>query len=186
MIDALLFAVRDTLRAAGFGWDKATCDLQADGHPPAFSGSWYLSIHGGQSRGTMRNARDEYTGFVLSLTRRVDAVPRDRLGDQLLCNRLSRTLAIETGFNSRAQQIATFLDSNWAVIATANQYLVEMYAASYQVNGFCEPAMWESTEDVKLVGGEWFSAEPEAADTGIVCEIRFKDARRLEPIGTYT
>ncbi len=54
------------------------------------------------------------------------------------------------------------------------------------VNGFCEPAMWDDTEEARLVGGEWLSADPESADTALVAEIRFRDARRLQAIATYS
>jgi len=160
--------------------------VQADGHPPPKNAGWYLAIHQDGERGDMLNALDEYYSFVLTLTKTVDGVPRDRLGDKLLCNRLARTLAKETGFNARAQQIKTFLHMNWWVIGLANQLLVEMYAAEYVVNGFCEPAHWYDTELPRLVGGEWLSADPESADTALVAEIRFRDARRLQAIATYS
>ncbi len=186
MIDSLLFAVRDSIWNAGLGWSKTDCDLQADGHPPPKNAGWYCAIFGSDSRGMMRNARDEYTSYTITLTKTVDGVPRDKIGDKLLAQKLAVQGGKKDSFNARAQALSVFLDSNWFVIGLANQYLVEMYPNVEIVNGFCEPAMWDDTEEARLVGGEWLSADPESADTALVAEIRFRDARRLQAIATYS
>lgn len=186
MIDALLFSVRDEVIAAGFGWDSRTCDIMADGHPPPRAVDWFLAVHQESERGDMMNALNEYYDFTLTLTKALAGTPFDRAGTQLLANTKARTLAKETGFNARAQQLKTFLHMNWFVIGRANTLLTEMMEADQFVNGFCEPAHWDDTTLPKPVGGEWFSADPNQKNSGITCEIRFRGARRLQPIATYS
>jgi len=186
VIDSLLFAVKEVILASNFGWDSRTMDVMPDGHPRPITANWFLAIHQEQERGDMMNALDEYYAFTLTMTRMLAQVPVDKAGTAILANLDVRTLAKETGFNARAQQLKTFLHMNWAVIGRANELLLEMYAAEYVVNGFCEPAHWENTTVPKLVGGEWFSAEAAQANAGITAEIRFADARRLQPITTFS
>lgn len=184
MIDALLYSVRDAVWAAGFGWDKTTCDLQDSGKPPPRCGDWFCAIDQGASQSTMDNALNEYFGFAVTLTRRV-TVPLDRVGTAVLASRLARKLAKETGFNARAYQLATFLHMNWAVLGDANTILVGFEPNANIVAGFCEPARYKGMDIPKLVGGEWFSAQPDATDVGLVSELRFDDCRRLQPIAMY-
>ncbi len=185
MIDALLLAALDTVRGANFGWDEKTSDVMQDGHPAPRCGDWFLAFHAGGESGNMMNALDEYYDFTLTLTRRISGVPVDRRGDQILFSRNVRTLAKETGFSARAQQLKTFLHMNWYVIGIANDYLVQMYSGVQYVNGFCEPMHWQDTHEPKAVGGEWFASEPNARDSGIITEIRFAGARRLQAMATF-
>lgn len=159
--------------------------IMDDGHPAPKCGDWFLAIHQAGERGDMMNALDEYFDYTLTLTAKISAVPRDRLGDAKLTSREIRTLAKEKGFNAKAQQLKTFLHMNWYVIGQANNYLLELYAESQYVNGFCEPAHWEYTDQPKIVGGEWFGADDKSINAGLVAEIRFRDARRLQAIATF-
>ncbi len=187
MIDALLFAARDAIIGAGFGWSKNDCAIMADGHPEPRCGDWFLAIHGLSPRSEMDNALDEYFGFSLTLTARVAGVPLDRLGDKKIATNIARTQARETGFNARAEQLRAFMHMNWGVLQDANTNLVNLEPGANLVYGFCEPARYRGRNDPPdLVGGEWFAAEPEAEDVGITSELRFEDCRRLQAIATYT
>ena len=58
MIDALLYAVRDGIRAAGFGYGAAECEIMDDGKPPPRMGNFFVSVHGGKSRPGQANERN--------------------------------------------------------------------------------------------------------------------------------
>jgi hypothetical protein len=73
----------------------------------------------------------------------------------------------------------------WGVLGQANDYLAAWSAAGNPVHGFCEPARFRGASPPLLVGGEHFWAEPEAVETGLVQELRFEGARRLQAIGRY-
>jgi len=196
MIDALLFAVRDAVRAQPFGYNtESLCDIQDDGHPPAACGAFYLAIHEGQSRSTARRNLDEYFAFSITLTMRV-SVPLDRIGNTLLASKLARTWTKgQPSFNARMEQIRGFLHMNWALTVLQNQTPrsandnIGDWTQGIAIYGFIEPAAYTGRDKPELVGGEWFGATPDAQDVGIKCEMRFDGARRMQPqtlsVGPY-
>lgn len=195
MIDALLFAVRDGVRSAGFGYGEQTCDIQDDGHPPPACGPIYVAIHEGPSRSTARRNLDEYFAFALTLTMRV-SVPLDRIGNALLASKLARTAGKgQPSFNARMEQLRAYLHMNWTITVvqgqtpnSANDNLAA-WTPSGTVYGFIEPAGYVGRDKPQLVGGEWFGSTPDAADVGLICEMRFEGARRMQPqtlaVGPY-
>lgn len=193
MIDALLYAVRDGLRAlqntAGVKRDVATCEIMDDGRPPPRCGDWFVSVHGGRSKPGPANSRnlDELFGFSVTLTMRV-TVPLDRVGDQQIARNLALVpLGQRQGFNHKLEQLRDFLHMNWRITVktgqtpnSANDNLTAW--ATGTVYGFVEPARFVSgVVTPKLVGGEWFDAEPEAEEVGLVAELMFDGARRVQP-----
>lgn len=185
MIDALLHAVKDNLRREVPGWTPANCEVMADGQPPPYSGDWFAAIHQAGSRSTMMNALDERFDFSVTLTVKVGGVPLDRVGNKLLAVPLARDLALKTGWNARAEQIRAFLHMAWGVLQEANTLLSTWEPGNIPVYGFCEPAHFAGMDMPYLVGGEWFAAQPEAQDVGLVGEIKFADCRRLQAIASY-
>lgn len=195
MTDALLFSVRDAVRAAGFGYGEAQCDIQDDGHPPEAVGNIYVAVHELTSRSTARRNLDEYFGFALTLTMRV-SIPVFSVGNQQLASKLARTAGKgQPSFNARMEQLRGFLHMNWNVVvmtgqtpASANDN-ISAWTPTGTVYGFVEPAAYTGRDKPELVGGEWFGAGPEAKDVGIKCEMRFEGARRMQPqtaaVGPY-
>ena len=84
MIDALLYAVRDNIRSAGFNYGKAECEIMEDGRPPPRAGNVFVSVHGGNSSSLRDNQLYEEFGFFITLTMRTGGVSIDRVGDQLI------------------------------------------------------------------------------------------------------
>ncbi len=188
MIDALLYAVRDGIRAAGMNYDPATCDIQDDGRPPPRMGNYFAAVHGGDSRPGPANSRnlDELFEFSVTLTMRV-TIPLDRVGDQLIARNLALVpLGQRQGFNHKLEQLRGFLHMNWRMTVqtgqtppSANDNLSAW--ATGIVYGFAEPARYQGPEDVKLVGAEWMGSEPESEDFAIKSEMKFRGARRFQP-----
>ena len=192
MIDALIYAVRDAIRAAGMNYDAATCELMDDGRPPPRCGNYFAAVHGGTSRNDSTRNLDERYDFSVTLTMRV-TVPLDRVGDQQIARNIERVpLGERQGFNAKADRLRAFLHMNWLMTVltgrnprSANDNIV-MWATGV-VYGFVEPAAYRGPDgSPRLVGGEWFGAEPEAQDVGIVQELRFAGARRMQPHTTAT
>ena len=191
MIDALLFAIRDEVVNSRTGWDQRTCQVMGDqGQPPPFAGDWFCAVHQAGSSSEMDNALDELFDFDVTLTRRLAGVPLDRLGDQLLASRTARTMAKETGFNARAEQLRSMLHMDWGALGDANNYLVGLFPQANVVYGFCEPARYRGMDTPRLVGPSWFMAEEPSGEgldqVGLVASLHFKGARRLQAIATYT
>lgn len=184
MIDALLYAVRDSVRSLGYG--TAECEITDDGKPPPRAGNVFIAVHAGKDRGTADNQFHEYLDFCATLTMRV-LVPLDRVGDQQIARNLDRVpLGIRQGFYAKRDQLAKFLHMNWSMTvlteqtpASANDNLSAW--ATGTVYGFCEPARYRGSELATLVGGEWFGADPEVEAFGIKSELRFEGARRFQP-----
>lgn len=187
MIDALLYAFRDGIRAT-MNYGYAECEIMDDGRPPPRCGNVFVSIHGGRSRAGPSNQRnlDELFGFSLTLTMRV-TVPLDKVGREQIARNLALVpLAQRQGFNAKLEQLRVYCHSNWARVVqtsqtpnSANDNITAW--ATGTVYGFVEPPRYQGPEVVKLVGGEWFAADPEAEEFGIVSELKFDNARRMQP-----
>lgn len=188
MIDALLYAVRDGIRAAGFKYDIATCEITDDGKPPPRAGNVFVAVHGGRTRPGNANSRnlDELYDFSVTLTMRV-TVPLDRVGDQLIARNIEiAPLGQRQGFDARIEQLRGYLHMNWARTVltgqtpnSANDNLAAW--ATGTVYGFVEPARYQGAEFPKLVGADWLGAEPDSDGFAIKSEMRFTGARRFQP-----
>lgn len=192
MIDALLFAVRDGIRSAGFGYGVEQCEIMDDGMPPARAGNIFVAVHEGPSRNTSVRNLDERFAWSLTLTMRVTGIPIDRIGDQGLASKLARTAGKgQPSFNARMEQLRAWGHMNWQVMASANTNLANWAPpGTTTVYGFVEPAKYAGAEKPVLVTGEWLSAMPEAGDVALKAELRFDGARRMQPqtasIGVFT
>lgn len=190
MIDALLYAVRDGIRAAGIGYDFATCEIMEDSKPPPRCGNYFASIHDGMVRSDRDNQLMELYSFAVTLTMRV-VVPMDRIGDQLISRNMIREAARQQGFYAKADQLRALLHMNWNFVvmrnqtpASANDNLAAWCTGT--VYGSCEPMRFLSMEFPKVVGGEWFAAEPEAEESGVKSTLVFGRCKRMQPQTTAT
>ncbi len=196
MIDALLFAVRDAIRAQSFGYSSAAfAEIMDDGHPPVKCGNIFVAIHEGQSQSRARRNLDEYFAFAVTLTMPV-RMPDDKIGVTLLASKLARTATKgQPSFNARMEQLRAFLHMNWSMTvltgqtpASANDNIAA-WTPSGTVYGFIEPAAYTGRDKPRLEGGEWLGADPESRDAALVCELRFDGARRMQPqtaaVGPY-
>lgn len=188
MIDALLYAVRDGIRAAGFNYGRAECDITEDGKPPPRAGNVFVSVHGGKSYSGPANSRnlDELYDFSVTLTMRV-AIPLDRVGDQLIARNIELVpLGQRSGFDHKVDQLRKYLHMNWAITVMVGQNPpsandnISAWATG-TVYGFVEPARYQGPETPMLVGAEWMGATPESEDFALKSELRFTRARRMQP-----
>lgn len=182
MIDALLAAFVDRIVAARIGYGRPDqVEIRADGRPPPNCGDVYVAVHQGGTRNSSLNNLDEYYDISVTLTMRA-TVPFDRLGDQLLVRKLVKKI----GFNRRAERLRNILNMAWEILGTANNYLIDLNPDAQTVYGFVEPAHYTGMDIPMLVGEDWFDAEPDSGNTGLKSELRFADARRMQPMGTFT
>lgn len=187
MIDALLYAVRDLVRASGISYGYAECEITDDGRPPPRCGPVFVAVHGGRARNEARRNLDERYGFSLTLTMRV-VVPLDRAGDQLMARNIELVpLGYRQGFDHKVEQLRKLVGMNWAMTVStgqtphsANDNLVAW--ATGTVYGFIEPAHYAGPDGVpRLVGGDWLASDPEVEEFALVQELRFEGARRMQP-----
>lgn len=186
MIDALLYAVRDGIRAAGMGYDQASCDIMDDDRPPPRCGNYFVSVHGGAARSDSDNALNEWYSFSMTLTMRV-TVPLDRVGGQQIARNIARIPQGErTGFYAKMDRLRAYLHMNWRLTvlsaqnpASANDNLAAWTNGT--VYGFCEPMRYKSETAPVLVGGEHFGSDPDADDIGIKATMTFDRCRRMQP-----
>lgn len=196
MIDALLYAVRDAIRAAGFNYGIAECEITDDGKPPPRAGNVFVAVHGGKSHPGNANERNLYElfDFSVTLTMRV-TVSLDRVGDQQIARNIALVpLGQRTGFNHKVEQLRGFLHSNWKITvlqgqrpASANDNLLAWAASAVDglatgaIYGFVEPARYQGAEVPTLVGADWLGAEPESENFALKSELRFTGAKRFQP-----
>lgn len=187
MIDALLFAVRDGIVAAGFGYGYPECEVMPDGRPPARFGNVFVAVHEGSSSSRARRNLDEYFAFSITLTMKTSHIPFDRIGEQLLASKLARTSGKgQPSFNARMEQLRAFLHMNWTITVLQSQTPksandnIAAWTPSGTVYGFIEPAGYTGRDKPELVGGEWFGATPDAPNEALKCDMRFDGARRMQ------
>lgn len=189
MIDALLYAVRDAIRAAGINYGKAECEIQDDGKPPPRAGNVFVAVHDGKTRPSSGNNKrnlEELYDFSVTLTMRV-TVAMDRIGDQLIARNLALVpLAQRQGFNAKVEQLRAFLHMNWPITVltgqtpnSANDNLIAWCTGT--VGGFGLPASFEGADVPALAGPDWLGAEPDSDKFAIKAEMRFSGAERLQP-----
>ena len=195
MMDALLFAVRDGIRAAGYGYGTAECEIMGNGQPPVPCGNIFVAVHSGAIRSTASRNLDEYFSFLITLTMRI-SVPIDRVGDQLLASKLLRSYGKRNpSLESRAEQLRGLLHMNWNITVvqgrtpnSANDNIAA-WTPDGSVYGFIEPPRYVGQDKPELVGGEWFGENPMGVPEGLKCEMRFEAARRMQPqtlaVGPY-
>lgn len=179
--------MRNGIRAAGLNYDQASCDINDSGQPTPRCGNFYVSIHDGMSRSDADNQLNEWYDFAVTLTMRV-TVSLDQVATAQMSRNISRVpLGERQGFYAKADRLRAFLHMNWTITvlqgqtpASANDNLAAWSTGT--VYGFVEPMRFQSMENPKLVGGEWFAAEPDAEDMGIKATLQFGRCRRFQPV----
>lgn len=193
MIDALIYAVRDTIWNAGINYDQATCDIMDDGRPPPRAGERFVSIHDGAVRSDRDNQLHEWYEFSVTLTIRIAQTSLDNAGTKILHRNINRVpLGIRQGFWAKVEQLSRLLHMNWSMVCLQNQipnsandnllnWAKDMGVD--EIYGFCEPARFQSAENMKLVGAEWFASDEESDNEpiGMKSTIRFGKCRRFQP-----
>lgn len=185
MIDALLVAVRDAIRAGGMNYDEATCEIMDDERPPPRCGDKFVSINGAKERNDSDRNLDVYIDFKVTLTVRVIG-PLDNLGPNMMVRSIANVpLRQRQGFYAKCEQLRNFLHKNWSIVVlqgqsppSANDNLVAWSTGT--VYGFVEPMRYASMEQPTLKGGEWFSADPEDDSVGMKSTLQFVRCRRLQ------
>lgn len=186
MIDALMYAVRDRIRSAQFNFGYAECEIMDDGRPPPRFGKIFASVHSGKERSTNSNCLMEYYDFTVTLSMRI-VVPLDRVADQQIYRNIARVVIGEReGFRAKIDQLRRLLHMNWGMVVltsqtppSANDNLAAW--SSGTIYGFIEPARYTGATAPRLVGGEWFGSDPDVEDNGIVADLTFTGARRMQP-----
>lgn len=179
---ALLLAVRDDIRDV-LKYAARDCDLTLPGgQPPPRCGKWFIGIWPGSRRNQGRTALDATYELTVTLTARVNE-PFDRVAIDLLAKN-------ETGFWDRSEAIAELIHKDcWDthVITRANAILKDDYPyTSNEPVGFRESLTFMSDSVPRLVGGDWFHARPDATEVGIVQDIYFGRARRIQNLANLT
>jgi hypothetical protein len=156
------------------------------GKPKPSCGKWFVAVHQGSSTSTMMNALNEYFNYSVTLTMRITE-PLDRFGSVILASQLARTLAKETGFNAKADQLRAFLHMNWGILQDANTFLVNAFPGANTVYGFSEPAHFTGEITPEFALADWFDAETTelASQLGLKAELKFEGARRLQAIASF-
>lgn len=172
---ALMLATRDLLRS-GLGYADRECDLAFDGHPAPRCGKVFLAVHRGGRRNNARDSIDELYDLIVTITIRVNE-PYDRLGTDLIEKAAQ-------GLDDRADAVRAFIHMNYDIMNRANTELMRLAknTSTQNVYGFAEPLGFQSDDKPDIKAGEWFHAQAGPVEVGIVQNLTFGGARRLQPI----
>lgn len=170
---ALLLAVRDALQE-DVPFQAHECDLTLPGgQPPPACGKWFAGIWAGGSRCQSRVSLDQVFDLTVTLTMRIEE-PFDRIRERLV----EQTL----GFHDLAEKIADIVHKDsWThhIQYRANRYLQDLYAGEEPL-GFREGLGMLNDVVPRIVGGNWFHAQTEAQEVGLVQDVNFGYARRIK------
>ena len=166
---ALLEAVRDRLRVE-LNLKDTVCDVEIRGDPPPFAGSVYFAVHPASKRSIIEDVFDENYEVGVTVTQRIIGVPIDRWGGEFLLRNFN-------SIDRRTREVAVQIHNQVDVLTRANNIITTDDPTQ---NGIIEPLRWTGTESPpRVVDGTWFTAQPET-DVGLVVEVQFGGARRLE------
>lgn len=180
---ALVTAARDRIRNV-LGYKDTECGrTPPGGQPPPRMGEWYAGVWAGAwqngKAGGSGQALDGLYDLIVTLTWRCSRVPYDRVGDQMCA---------EGGFWDRVRAIALLLGKDrydFHVGRAINVLLTDPLTGD-EPTGFREGLLFFSGSEPRWVAGPWFHAAPEAVEVGLVTDLRFGRARRLENLANVT
>jgi hypothetical protein len=178
----LLVAVRDTLRTELVDWDQPFAPqdiLVMPGPEPApYCGQHFISVYGLSwiAGGESDNHRglDELYGISCALSSRSPVYPPDRRGDELY-------VKLYTGMEDICRKIMIAVHQSIVVQQAWDALLIgKTRQTSYHLS--TEYLRWQDTDAApQVVDGTWFSAAPDEA-AGLVMEVRFSKARRMQAL----
>ena len=176
---ALCVAVRDRIRSQ-LGYAARDCELaRQGGNAPPKCGLWFVGVWPGSCRNGDRNAIKRFYNVTVTLT----ALVRNP-ADQIAVKEVAKVGGQPLGFTDRLEAIADVVGKdtyNLHVGRAANVFLDDQNMTGDEQTGFRQGLWWTDTTEPRLVGPEWFDAEPGGpAIAGIVADIHFADALRIK------
>ena len=168
---ALLQATLEDLRSA-LGYSEADSDVADDGRPHPRCGEHFAAVHPTGEQGTLTTCFDDLHNVSVTLTQRIQ-IPFDRRGRVYLlqADKLQR----------RANKVKIRIHSNYLLMNRANA-LIDEWEGSPQ-NGYVEPLFFlQMDARPREVSGRHFHAEGTSIEAGLVIEVRFGKARRIQYI----
>lgn len=167
---AYALAVRDAIQAVmPSPWgDSNSVEVGLDGQPKPSCGEWYVAIHPGEwSADNGDFDLNEYVSLNVTITRRLGYSPQDRWGPEVWTK--------SGGLDALARSLIPVVHYNYATMAAANTNITT------GDDKFCEPLQFQGAGPPQLKGPEWFSSDSEdMAATGLILEMRFGKARRMQ------
>lgn len=172
---ALLRAVDQYLRlllndTVDSGKPGSICGVTPGGRPPTWAGTNWYGIDGDALGWGSNNPQyhERKYGFTVTITVRVDAKPRDRLGNSLL-------MAIDTGIYDKIDEIADALHGKYDLFSLANTMMRSAQTAGVDIDqGFVTPPLFRGATKPVEQGAMWFGADPEKASAaGVSSTLTF-------------
>lgn len=171
-IAALLKATRNIIWE-GLQLDDKTCDIMPGPKPKPSCGQRFLSVWmsswspGDQD---LNRGIDEYYTITCTWSYRSGYAPIDLQGGEIYIKHLE-------GIEAATRSLLPLIHQNIELMTAANNLIQD---SSYKI---VEPFRWLGGDAVPtIVGAEWFWSETDDKQAGFVQEIRFGNARRLQPI----
>lgn len=148
-----------------------------DGRPHPSAGEYFYAIHDGGEQGESDQAHrlGYYQTVQVTITKKMQAVPSDRAGRELL-------MATGTGLLDRANALKERLHGSWDVIGEANTLTGIVAAVGY---GWTQTLLFASRSPVEPRTPEWFwSDDEQRGPVGVSTTLTFHRAYFLKPVGS--
>ena len=172
---ALLLAVRDKLREAGYRPDQCDIEISVDVIPPSVGDLYLMVIPGGyhatDTHNTSGGVVDEVYEVDVAIIMRETSSPRDR----------SRKMLIDMlgSFNAEIKKIKGAIDFQYEVLNAANAIIALEDDSGGQ--GFEVPLRFVSVDPRPTpVPGEWFAGNKQEPRAGLMRVVHFGGAQRRQ------
>lgn len=169
---ALLTAVRNQLRTK-MGLSPLECDCQGKGQPPPIVGERYIAVHPtgwGPGDSRIDHGLDEVYRVTCTITKRISAVPKDRIPSEVFLKTL-------TGLEALARLAMKHVHQNYDVMNAAN----DLISGSDKL---MQPLFWDGNDvPPREETGEWvWSDNPRDMNlaAALVLPVHFREARRMQ------
>ena len=183
-VKGLLYAAKELL-VPNIPCEAWQVDVKFDGKPPYAGPDKHIAIWCGQWEAgeniRMEQGLDELIGATFTITQAIGVAPNDRIDEELVYKAC-------TGVEWWARRIMAILTKyrwEWICLATemAQAELCECEPEPAK-DVFVSPPIWAGNDPTpRIVGPDWFSAEPDdEGDFGVVMDVRFRDAKRIQDI----
>lgn len=176
-MNVILQAVRDRLRSqlsgSPYSFDSDTIEIMPGPQPSAFMGQQWISVYGlaWAPPGDVDHNRalDEQFSVACCLSRKMGSTPYDRRG-------VKEYAVISNSMDVTLRRIMVSIHQEIDIITRANVLI----SGSYKM---VEYLRWQDTDaNPTEVPPEWFWADdPNMPVAGLMQEVRFKEARRIQP-----
>ena len=154
---AILRGVASYLHQCIPHWNENNCKPKPDGRPDPIQGKEFLALHISEVQGTTEDQGilREVWGFAATITKRIEAVPHDKVTDQIYLERMSGIASLANQVNyaiSNRQEVSRAIENEFPTAQT-DPTLFKFIDAIRVIN---PPMLVNRNPSLRVRNEDWF------------------------------